>query len=102
MNGTFLANAIPLLNSTFFNSTGGFDNCTIRAQDMSAFTVLQNIIAGLFSRVDPVFLGIYSLANGIGGAGNTNLTSIGNNPDQSLNDKYQEINSTISNLTVNI
>ena len=43
---------------------------------LSAFTVLQNIIAGLFSRVDPVFLSIYSLANGIGGAGNNNLTSM--------------------------
>ncbi len=102
INGTYLADAIPLLSDTFFNSSGGFDNCTIRAQNMSAFTVLNSVVANLFSRVDSSLFGIYSLTNGIGGTGNTNLSSIGNNPVGSLNEKYQEINATISNITVKL
>ena len=89
-------------NSPMLISTSNGTNCSAFFATMQTITISYNVIASIFSQVDPVFFSIYKMMNGEGSRGDTNRTTFSNNASYELQQFYNEMNSTIRNITVKL
>ena len=76
-------------------------NCSAFFASISIITISYNVIASIFSQVDPVFFNIYKMINGDGSRGDFNKTTFSSNGMMELQNFYDQMNSTVTNATVN-